>query len=115
MAVTFIDNVVRVTSDAAEQLIVIADPTQGGLPQLRVVGIRWVVASATSGDNCQIKNNASGTVIWESVATATAPYVDETVFDASFELRAANGGAGLSAVVDSGTLYLYLGRGLGFC
>ena len=107
MAVTFDNNIIRITAGAA-QSIVTGDISAGGMDQLRVRKLRWVVASATAGDNCQIFDDAAGDIIWESVATATAPFQDESDFDNGFDLRA-NDLTGLTATVDSGVLYIYLG------
>jgi hypothetical protein len=106
MAVTFDNNIIRITAGAA-QSIVTGNLAAGGMDQLRVRKLRWVSPGAGAGDNCQIFDDAAGDIIWESVADA-ANFVDDSDFDNGFDLRA-NDLTGLTATVDSGVLYIYLG------
>lgn len=110
MAVTFKHNVVVITA-GADQEIASGDQSIGGSPTLRLMGLRWVTTAApTQGDNCQLIDDSSGTVLWEAVAPSTAQVNLETIFPNGFDFKAADL-TGLRATVDSGTLYLYLGGG----
>jgi hypothetical protein len=109
MAVAFRDNVVEITADAAEQSIVTGDVAAGGFSNLRIRKVRWVVTTgAVAGDNAQILRDTGAGVIWESVAVTAGQFIDESDFVHGFDLRALDA-TGLRAVVDRGTLYLYLG------
>lgn len=109
MAVTFDENVIRITADAAEQSIASGDIAAGGFSPLRVRKIRWIVASgAVAGDNAQILDDTTGDVLWESVATQADQFVDESDYETGFDFWP-DDLTGLRAVVDRGTLYIYLG------
>lgn len=99
--------------------ITAADMSQGGSERVRVRKLRWVdAAGGAVADNCQIRDNTSGNILWEDVVTAVGAggeFVQETNFDgAGFELRAISTGSGLHLTIDNGKLYVYLGgsRGL---
>jgi hypothetical protein len=109
MAVTFRNNVVEITADAAEQSIVSGDVAAGGFGELRVRKIRWIVTTgAVAGDNAVIFQDTGAGTLWESVAVTAGQFIDESDFVHGFDLRALDA-TGLRAVVDRGTLYLYLG------
>jgi hypothetical protein len=111
MAVTFDNNIIRVTA-GANQNIVTGVLSAGGFDQLRIRKIRWVATSGASvGHNAQILDDSAGDVIWEDVAVAVGAggeYVSSDDFDNGFDLRV-NDSTGLHATVDSGVLYIYLG------
>lgn len=97
--------------------ITAADAAAGGSPRVRIRKTRWLGTAGTVGDNCQIRDNTGGNILWEDIVTAVAAgneFVQETSFDSEgFELRAVPTGSGLHLTIDSGTLYLYLGGGRG--
>lgn len=87
------------------------DQAAGGYDRVRVVALRWVVTTGgVVGDNCQIRDDTAGTVLWEAVVTAVGAggeFQHESQFPEGLELRAADT-TGLHLTIDRGTLYVYL-------
>jgi hypothetical protein len=98
--------------------VVPAASNQGGLERVRVRKLRWVdAAGGAVADNCQIRDNTGGNILWEDVVTAVGAggeFSQETSFDGEgFELRPVVTGSGLHLTIDNGVLYVYIGGGRG--
>lgn len=107
MAVTVAENVLVFTGTTTLDRLTFG-------PRLYAKALKWVVSAgaATAGTSrARIDNAASGaTTLWESVALATNVNDYEPAaqpHNGHFDFRALPSGAGITVVVDVGTLYVY--------